>query len=160
MARRSSLRASDSDREQIADRLRNATAEGRLLAEELEERLTVAFKARTYGELDALVSDLPPGKLAPRERSSMHLVPRAFALVLAAVVILAVLAMAAVIITSVLAVWMVWAVIGWWFFGRRRHHYARSYRRYSGPTRSGNYRRCSGPPRSSNYRARYGTWRA
>ena len=59
MARRYSLRASDSDREDVAERLRAATAEGRLLAEELEERLEVALNARTYGELDALVVDLP-----------------------------------------------------------------------------------------------------
>ena len=59
MARRYSLRASDSDREDVAERLRAATAEGRLLAGELEQRLEVAFRARTYGELDALVVDLP-----------------------------------------------------------------------------------------------------
>ena len=59
MARRNSLRASDSDREAVAEQLRAATAEGRLLAWELEERLEAAFHARTYGELDALVVDLP-----------------------------------------------------------------------------------------------------
>jgi hypothetical protein len=59
VARRYSLRASDSDREDVAERLRAATAEGRLLAGELEQRLEVAFHARTYGELDALVVDLP-----------------------------------------------------------------------------------------------------
>jgi len=149
MARPASLRASDSDREQIAERLRHATAEGRLLAEELEERLMVAFKARTYGELDALVSDLPPGSLArPQRPTAMHVVPRAVALVFAAVAVLAVLALAAVILFSVLALWIVWAAIGWWFLGRRRHHCVRYYRRYSGP------------PRGGSYRARYGTWRA
>jgi hypothetical protein len=60
VAKRYSLRASDSDREDVAERLRAATAEGRLLAGELEQRLQVAFRARTYGELDALVVDLPP----------------------------------------------------------------------------------------------------
>ena len=59
VASRYSLRASDSDREDVAERLRAATAEGRLLAGELEERLEVALHARTYGELDALVVDLP-----------------------------------------------------------------------------------------------------
>jgi hypothetical protein len=59
VARRYSLRASDSDREDVAERLRAATAEGRLLARELEERLEIAFRALTYGELDALVVDLP-----------------------------------------------------------------------------------------------------
>ena len=64
VARRASLRASDADREAIAERLRRAMGEGRLLAEELEERLEAVFTARTYGELDAVVADLP----APRPR--------------------------------------------------------------------------------------------
>ncbi len=70
MARRNSLRASDSDREDVAERLRAATAEGRLLAGELEQRLEVAFHARTYGELDALVVDLPaaPAPLPAHQR--------------------------------------------------------------------------------------------
>lgn len=53
------IRASDRDREQTAERLRHAAGEGRLLPEELEERLRGAFAARTYAELDALVGDLP-----------------------------------------------------------------------------------------------------
>jgi hypothetical protein len=59
VANRYSLRASDSDREDVAERLRAATVEGRLQVAELEQRLEVAFRARTYGELDALVADLP-----------------------------------------------------------------------------------------------------
>jgi DUF1707 SHOCT-like domain len=57
-----SLRASDADREQVAERLRQATAEGRLNAEELEGRLQTLFAARTYGELDALLADLPAAR--------------------------------------------------------------------------------------------------
>ncbi len=53
------LRASDSDREEVADRLRRATSEGRLTGDELEERLEALYAARTYGDLDALVADLP-----------------------------------------------------------------------------------------------------
>jgi hypothetical protein len=54
-----SVRATDSDREGVAERLRHATSEGRLTGDELEERLETLFAARTYGELDALVADLP-----------------------------------------------------------------------------------------------------
>jgi hypothetical protein len=43
----------------VSERLRHATAEGRLSTEELEERLEALSSARTYGELDALLSDLP-----------------------------------------------------------------------------------------------------
>ena len=66
MARTPSLRASDLDREQIAERLQVAATEGRLRTDELEERLEATYSARTYGELDALVSDLPaPPRSAP-----------------------------------------------------------------------------------------------
>ena len=41
------LRASDAEREAAAERLRRAGGEGRLVPEELEERLGVAFSART-----------------------------------------------------------------------------------------------------------------
>ena len=59
MASLHSLRASDRDREEVVERLRAAAAEGRLLVGELEQRLEVAFRARTNGELDVLVADLP-----------------------------------------------------------------------------------------------------
>jgi hypothetical protein len=68
MARTSSYRASDADRERVADRLRQAAAEGRLLAHELEERIHAALRAKTYGELDAVVADLPGGAVAGRPR--------------------------------------------------------------------------------------------
>ncbi|WP_330458077.1 DUF1707 domain-containing protein [Streptomyces sp. NBC_00820] len=53
------LRASDADRERVAEVLRDAVAEGRLDMEEFEERLEAAYKARTYGELAPLTRDLP-----------------------------------------------------------------------------------------------------
>jgi hypothetical protein len=56
---RARLRASDADREQTATRLRHAASEGRLSADELEQRLQAAFAAKTCNELDWLVCDLP-----------------------------------------------------------------------------------------------------
>ncbi|WP_338696969.1 DUF1707 domain-containing protein [Streptomyces sp. Q6] len=53
------LRASDADREQVAERLRDALAEGRLDMDEFEERLEATYKARTYGELAPITRDLP-----------------------------------------------------------------------------------------------------
>ncbi|MEU3484173.1 DUF1707 SHOCT-like domain-containing protein [Streptomyces massasporeus] len=53
------LRASDADREKVADILRDALAEGRLDMEEFEERLDATYKARTYGELAPITRDLP-----------------------------------------------------------------------------------------------------
>jgi uncharacterized protein DUF1707/2TM domain-containing protein len=40
--------------------LRQHHVEGRLTAEELEERTERAYAARTFGDLDALATDLPP----------------------------------------------------------------------------------------------------
>jgi Domain of unknown function (DUF1707) len=54
-----SIRASDADRERVARILRGNAVAGRLTTEELDERTGRAFGARTLGELDALLSDLP-----------------------------------------------------------------------------------------------------
>jgi uncharacterized RDD family membrane protein YckC len=59
MPSRERVRASDRDRDEVVERLREAAAEGRLTADELDERLTQAFSAATYGELDTLTDDLP-----------------------------------------------------------------------------------------------------
>jgi len=53
------LRASDSERDELVDALRNHAAEGRLTTEELEERTGAAYAATTRGELVALRRDLP-----------------------------------------------------------------------------------------------------
>ncbi|MEY9936097.1 DUF1707 domain-containing protein [Streptacidiphilus sp. MAP5-3] len=53
------LRASDADRERVAEALRDAYAEGRLDAEEHAERLEAAYAAKTMGELVPLTKDLP-----------------------------------------------------------------------------------------------------
>ncbi|WP_405808114.1 DUF1707 domain-containing protein [Streptomyces sp. NBC_00210] len=58
------MRASDAERERVAERLRDAVAEGRLDMEEFEQRLEAAYTARTHGELEPLVSDLPAGTAA------------------------------------------------------------------------------------------------
>jgi hypothetical protein len=56
---RNELRASHDDRDRVVELLRISAGDGRLSAEELDERLEVAMTARTYGELAALVFDLP-----------------------------------------------------------------------------------------------------
>lgn len=53
------LRVSDAERELTADRLREAAAAGTLDTDELEERLTAAYGARTRRELTAATADLP-----------------------------------------------------------------------------------------------------
>jgi len=53
------LRASHADRDQVVEVLRVAAGDGRLSAEELDDRLERALTARTYTELAALTTDLP-----------------------------------------------------------------------------------------------------
>lgn len=72
------MRASDAERERVAEILREAVAEGRLEMEEFEQRLDTAYKARTHGELEPLVRDLPavgsassaPAAVQPRSGSA------------------------------------------------------------------------------------------
>jgi hypothetical protein len=61
------LRASHEDRDRVVEVLRVAAGDGRLTAEELDERLELALTARTYQQLDALTKDLPaaPGLGGP-----------------------------------------------------------------------------------------------
>jgi hypothetical protein len=54
-----SMRASDADREAVAERLRHAVTEGRLDLAEYDERLQAAYAAVTLGDLSPLTRDLP-----------------------------------------------------------------------------------------------------
>jgi DUF1707 SHOCT-like domain/Domain of unknown function (DUF4190) len=53
------IRAADEDRDRVAGILGTAYSEGRLTKDEYDARLEAAFAARTYGELDKLMTDLP-----------------------------------------------------------------------------------------------------
>ena len=53
------IRASDADRDRTAALLREHHAAGRLTADEFQERLDKVYKAKTLGELDDLLADLP-----------------------------------------------------------------------------------------------------
>ncbi|MER5770713.1 DUF1707 SHOCT-like domain-containing protein [Streptomyces sp. NPDC001985] len=59
------IRASDADRDRIADILRDALAEGRLDPEEHSERIDAVLRAKTVGELQPLVQDLPAARKQP-----------------------------------------------------------------------------------------------
>lgn len=68
------LRASDADRDRIAQILGDAVAEGRLTAEEHSERLDTLYAVKTVGELEVLVQDLPApgGAHAPSPSASSY----------------------------------------------------------------------------------------
>lgn len=60
----SELRASDADRNAVAQRLQVAVDEGRLTLTDYDERLQQTYGARTYGELERVTADLPPVAVA------------------------------------------------------------------------------------------------
>jgi len=72
------LRASDADREKVANLLRDAYAEGRLSPVEHDERLSQVYRAQTYGELVPVLHDLPvpPGALTIPGVASAVTVPQ------------------------------------------------------------------------------------
>ena len=61
------LRASDADRDRVIDVLRAATADGRLTADEFNQRMEAALSSRTFRELAPLTADLgtPSASRAP-----------------------------------------------------------------------------------------------
>jgi hypothetical protein len=59
------MRASDQDRERVAELLRDAAGEGRLDMDELDERLEAVYSAKTYAELAPITRDLPQAGATP-----------------------------------------------------------------------------------------------
>jgi hypothetical protein len=114
------LRASDDERERVAERLRDAAAEGRLTSEELEERLGRALSAQTRGELDPVVADLPAPPAPPRPRAR-GIRPERFVFLSTAVLLVATWAL-----SGMGYFWPAWPILGWGvlvvgpgrFFGR------------------------------------------
>jgi len=69
------LRASDADRERAVITLGRAAGDGRLDVDELEERLQLAYAARTHAELDTLLADVG-GMIAPGSAPAPARAPR------------------------------------------------------------------------------------
>ena len=56
---RGNLRAADADRDRVVEFLKLAFSEGRLSKDEYDDRVDSALSARTYADLDQVVTDLP-----------------------------------------------------------------------------------------------------
>lgn len=69
------MRAADTDRIQMAHLLTDAAAHGRLPMNEYEDRLTRAYAAQTYDELERLSADLPGAVAARRCGGPVHPAP-------------------------------------------------------------------------------------
>nr|WP_062343185.1 DUF1707 domain-containing protein [Herbidospora sakaeratensis] len=68
------LRAGHADRERVAEQLRVAVVEGRIDLDELTERIDLTYAARTLGELELVVADLPPDGEVPAAGLELHAV--------------------------------------------------------------------------------------
>ena len=69
------IRASDADRDRAAALLREHHAAGRLTAEEFQDRMDKALEAKTLGEIDELLADLPAIELYRLPHESMRHMP-------------------------------------------------------------------------------------
>ena len=110
------LRASDADREQHAELLREHAAQGRLTVDELEERLDRVYAARTRGELAPVVADLPAPRPARARRR--HAAAAARRLSPARPEVAAFLAVNLVLLVIWAATgagyfWPIWPLLGW-----------------------------------------------
>ena len=140
------IRISDADRERVTSRLREHYAEGRLSSEELDERVTAALNAKTFGDLRGVMADLPDPDLAPPQAGPMpplgvpprvvvHRGPRLLPLLLIAFIAAVVLPGAGFVFVAflkvVLLIWLATMVLGIFAAARFRRHVRRYWQ--SGP---------------------------
>jgi hypothetical protein len=118
------LRAADADREHVAERLRKSHAEGRLDMDEFQERLEQCYRAKTLGELRALVRGLPRQDEQVERRSFSWIRPSRLALLAPLLLVLLVVSAATGHEHHAGWLWIplafiVWRML-WW---RRRRHW-------------------------------------
>jgi len=140
------MRISDADREQVTTRLRDHYAAGRLTSEELDERVTAALSAKTYGDLRRVMADLPepapagggtavppPYWAGPRwqgppvvaYRRGPRLLPLALLVLFAAIILPPVGFVFFAFLKVILLIWLVTCVAGLFAAGRFRRHVRR-----------------------------------
>jgi len=110
---RSALRASDAEREQAANLLRDHCAAGRLAPDELTERLDRAYHARELGDLRALFDDLPPAAPAAIVKPPRHTFSKRPPRELIAIPTAAALAALAAV-TDAHLLWLAWPLLAVW----------------------------------------------
>jgi uncharacterized protein DUF1707 len=76
---RDEMRAADSDRQAVADKLKKALDEGRLDLVEYDERLQKTYAAKTYGDLKGMLDDLPDATLPVHAPTAARPAPAAAA---------------------------------------------------------------------------------
>jgi hypothetical protein len=126
------LRAADADRERIAERLRESHAEGRLDMDEFQQRLERCYAAKTFGELDELVRDLPRQDELDERPSSGPILPWRVRLMPLASILIALMVISAAIghhhtLLWIPLVFLFWRMASWprrrsWATTRRSQH--------------------------------------
>jgi hypothetical protein len=136
-----SIRVSDADRDRVTAQLRDHFAEGRITPGELDERLSAALNAKTFGDLRRIMADLPGPVPAPLSAAPPSLRAAPASAVrrrhppfppLTVLALLAVLLipgtgwLVAAFVNVILLVWLMTFVVGAFAFGRsqRRHHHS------------------------------------
>jgi hypothetical protein len=135
-----SIRVSDADRDHVTAQLRDHFAAGRITPGELDERLSTALNAKTFGDLRRIMADLPGPVAAPLGAASPALRatpawavrrrppfrPLILLALLAALLIPGTGWLLAALVNVILLFWLMTLVVGAFAFGRsqrRRHHY-------------------------------------
>jgi len=134
-----SIRVSDADRDRVSAQLRDHFAAGRITTGELDERLSAALNAKTFGDLRRIMADLPgpvpaladaappalratPTWVVRRRRPSFP--PLILLALLAALLIPPIGWMLATFVNVILLFWLMTFVAGAFASGhpRRRYH--------------------------------------
>ena len=136
-----SIRVSDADRDRVTAQLRDHFAAGRITPGELDERLSAALNAKTFGDLHRIMADLPGpvpaplGAAPPSLRAAPAWAVRRRHPPFAPLIVLALLTvllipgtgwLLAAFVNVILLVWLMTFVVGAFAFGRaqrRRHHH-------------------------------------
>ena len=108
---RGDLRASDAERERVAEVLQQHYGAGRLSNEDLSDRVEAAYAARTVSELDAVTADLPPSEPPTRrQRGGLETSVRIHAGIYVVVNVMLIGIWAA---TGGGYFWPIWSLLGW-----------------------------------------------
>ena len=132
------IRVSDADRDRVTGQLRDHFAAGRITPGELDERISAALGAKTFGDLRHIMADLPgPAPALPRAaqrpqratpawtaRRRLPFPPLILATLLAALLIPGTGWLLATFVNVILVFWLMTFVAGAFAFGRshRRWH--------------------------------------
>jgi hypothetical protein len=135
-----SIRVSDADRDRVTGQLRDHFAAGRITPGELDERLSAALNAKTFGDLRRIMADLPgpvpaslgtaphPLRATPAWAVRRH--PRFPPLILVALIVALLVPgtgwLLAAFVNVILLFWLMTFVVGAFAFGRSRrrwHHH-------------------------------------